>query len=586
MESTSEEAGTQPLMAWNVVGFDPIEFFPEFRKQADIIRYVVGLVAVGPAKWSKLKDKDRWFPLRFTKMDRLFGYNRNWIKVVRSLGEAGILECDELYTIGEKSKWYRLGDAWFSTVSNKCQQPAVLLARLAFPNAKAKAKDEVRSKAKNPSTRTHRALEQASESRRNEVRDGSHNRNRSWKQRLTAIKIKLIQAGDAKPKRDDYLRVHSPIVNFRKTVRHALRIHGRRTNGGRRFMCVASLARLHRRKAPWLATGRWQTLKGWAPRVNSTIRSGTCQWSDGRLSCCHPTTCSTSLTFASVGKFYEVLAEIWGIAWDEDRAKQKVKNLAFRYILFGKVKEDSQRWLAFKDRWPAMAIVLEHLKEQDHGIAARAAQRIEGLIMIDGVVEWFRRNRPELPVITLHDALMVTDDGIEVAREAITREFSKLGLLPLVKAKRRFQANQKTNQTNMRESHTNTYDTFLHGIFAIEIKSIMSTANTYSVIERLHLYPCNHTCGWLVEVEQGLKKTYGSTSRLRNAPSLPPRFPTKNFRVLADCFAICRKSTRPRLAVGTPGSERRSWLAHYRHCTDFRSTGGTLDAASSVQVWL
>src|SRR5262249_17246459 len=50
---------------------------------------------------------------------------------------------------------------------------------------------------------------------------------RSRRQSLTAMKIDVIRSGEACLRVDPYGRVHSPLVNLRRVVRPALRIHGK-----------------------------------------------------------------------------------------------------------------------------------------------------------------------------------------------------------------------------------------------------------------------------------------------------------------------------------------------------------------------
>jgi hypothetical protein len=80
-------------------------------------------------------------------------------------------------------------------------------------------------------------------------------------------------------------------------------------------------------------------------------------------------------------------------------------------------------------------MTLEEIKQNDHGTSARACQRIESRLMIDGVVERFRLQYPDLPILTIHDSVLVVRDAVEIARAAILAEFAGIGLRPSIKVK-------------------------------------------------------------------------------------------------------------------------------------------------------
>ena len=97
--------------AWFLDDFDPREVLPaKYWRYTEIIRYVVGRVAMGPALRSRCRKERRgWFPLRKEAMKPLFGRSGRWNEIRHLLLDLEILECDGRYQIGEKAKWYRVG---------------------------------------------------------------------------------------------------------------------------------------------------------------------------------------------------------------------------------------------------------------------------------------------------------------------------------------------------------------------------------------------------------------------------------------------------------------------------------------------
>ena len=94
-------------------------------------------------------------------------------------------------------------------------------------------------------------------------------------------------------------------------------------------------------------------------------------------------TCSITLTPASVVATTRQSQKYGGYRVISQE-QNEIKRLVFRLILFGRVRPGDRRWRAFKQRWPSVANPLELIKEDDHGTTARACQRIESHIMIEG----------------------------------------------------------------------------------------------------------------------------------------------------------------------------------------------------------
>jgi hypothetical protein len=139
------------------------------------------------------------------------------------------------------------------------------------------------------------------------------------------------------------------------------------------------------------------------------------------------------LNVCETGRFYQALAEAWELPCDPGKAKNRIKQLTFRYVLFGRPRPGNRFWEAIRGRWPTVARVLEQIKADDHGTAARACQRIESSLMIGGVVERFRVDYPDVPIQTIHDSVLVPSEAVEVATTIILDVFGSIGLRPSLK---------------------------------------------------------------------------------------------------------------------------------------------------------
>jgi hypothetical protein len=250
------------------------------------------------------------------------------------------------------------------------------------------------------------------------------------KQHLTVLKIKAIQSGEARLVVDDYGRVHSPLTNLRRAVRPALRINDQAlveidvSNAQPLLLgfLVAkllagdwSLSQVKRlgSKGPFVDPFGGMELKRWSNEVPPDLLDyiGVCER----------------------GAFYQTVAEVWSTPCESRKQKNEIKRLVFRRLLFGRVAPGRRHWIAFRRRWPSVALMLDEIKRPDHGTSARACQRIESRLMIQGVADRLRRQHPEVQFQTIHDSVLTLRDTIQVVKEVMRAEFGAIGLVPRFK---------------------------------------------------------------------------------------------------------------------------------------------------------
>jgi hypothetical protein len=75
------------------------------------------------------------------------------------------------------------------------------------------------------------------------------------------------------------------------------------------------------------------------------------------------------------------------------------------------------------------------LKDPDKGVPARAAQRLESTLMIHGACQRLMSERPDIPVVTIHDSILTLPEHIETVRGVIMSEFAKFGISPTLRSK-------------------------------------------------------------------------------------------------------------------------------------------------------
>jgi hypothetical protein len=133
------------------------------------------------------------------------------------------------------------------------------------------------------------------------------------------------------------------------------------------------------------------------------------------------------------GLFYESLMEPGN---DSDEHRNTVKREVFRDILFGEERYRSRLKDRFVAMFPTVAEILAQLKSRSYKHAARLMQSYESTLFIDIICRRFRRERPDLPIYTIHDAVLTTSEHVGYVKSVILDEFAKIGVSPGLKEER------------------------------------------------------------------------------------------------------------------------------------------------------
>ncbi len=462
-----EDSG-HSIDVWVLETFDPAQKLPvRFWRYSDAIRYVLGRVSAGAALTARRRKERRgWVALRWKDIAPLFGRSGRWNEIRQFLLDHRFLECDESYKVGEKAKWYRLGAALWN---HKLGRAAIRDKHTASRIRKLEA---VQSNRDVWTSAHHWIARWLCETTVDEKQASRwiRQRCRNLAQHLTALKIEVIQTGRANPNVDPYGRVHSAVVNLRSAVRPALRISGRPlvevdiSNSQPLLIgyIVAKVitnewtvdeVRALGKKASedahfsgyYLLNAERQEKE--APGKTNTQESSREQREKRSTNCLpilHLSPLSDELPADLVdylevcqhGGFYQALAKAWCLPCEPGKAKNRIKELAFKYVLFGRPRPGNRFWDALRRYWPTVARVIEAIKIEDHGSVARACQRIEASLIVGGVVERFRVKYPDIPIQTIHDSVLVHSESVELAKKIIGQVFGTIGLSPNLKDKR------------------------------------------------------------------------------------------------------------------------------------------------------
>lgn len=131
------------------------------------------------------------------------------------------------------------------------------------------------------------------------------------------------------------------------------------------------------------------------------------------------------------GKLYDYVSEL-----ASERIKpfsRKEIKKAFFYILF---EEDSKRWDSeltslIIELFPNVFKLFSKIKEKDHALLAIILQYLESKVFIDNICGRIAKERPELPIFTIHDSLSSTVGNEQYIKRVIAEElYRATGMMP------------------------------------------------------------------------------------------------------------------------------------------------------------
>jgi hypothetical protein len=131
------------------------------------------------------------------------------------------------------------------------------------------------------------------------------------------------------------------------------------------------------------------------------------------------------------GEFYE--AFMVDGRWTRDELKPRV----FQIIYGHKgVMQNAELSRTFEAIFPtAYGMLLKLKAEKGHKWVGTELQRRESGVIIKGVCNRLRVEHPDVPVVTVHDSLMTTEEHLELVQELLRREFGRFPMLPRFRVK-------------------------------------------------------------------------------------------------------------------------------------------------------
>lgn len=129
------------------------------------------------------------------------------------------------------------------------------------------------------------------------------------------------------------------------------------------------------------------------------------------------------------GKFYERMQEICKVA-----NKPELKQKLFAEVFFGK-RKSGELLSGFRRLYPTMGRLIDWVKSHDYRHLAHTLQRIESSIVIDDACEVMRVQHAEVPILTIHDALLTVNEHTELVEGVLRAAFNRRGVNPKIETK-------------------------------------------------------------------------------------------------------------------------------------------------------
>jgi hypothetical protein len=434
-------------------GLDIRDVLPiRLRKHVPGAKLVIHRIVAG----GMFTHRHPWTPIHHAEGFKLFGGDkRAWYAVRGALLDRGDIRCDGEYEIGRKSLWYAVGDRWESSPVDHaepigpggmgCIAEADRVRRERLVRPRPPVVDHLQSWVR-------RATLDAGAAER-VIAGIADPESRRHAERVAAI----IRHGDALAKSVGvcpYGRCHSVITQMHRELRQALQIEGKPLAeidiGSAQPLLLGAavkqeLASKEQSKAAREEERRGDEQEATAGALSHTLPVFTPTSADNvacrsahvaiDLACALPSDLVDYLDACASGSYYETLGDVLGMRCDSPYARDRVKR-ASCWLIMGDPPLRSPAWVSYSAKWPTVAAHLERIKRDDYRRAAWLLQRMESTLVILGACDDLMRFRPDVPILTVHDAILTPARYVWDAASALRLPWERLGVTPKLKVKR------------------------------------------------------------------------------------------------------------------------------------------------------
>ncbi|MCC7334054.1 MAG: hypothetical protein IT422_03095 [Pirellulaceae bacterium] len=256
--------------------------------------------------------------------------------------------------------------------------------------------------------------------------------------------ISSIRRGDVFAMRDEFgRRLHSTYSGLPRYLRPNLFLrplyatYGREGQRGRPPSLPASLASSSFSSSPVGEVGKELVeldIRGCQPLLIGILARDHAKKTGSRV----PGDIEEWIRICTTGDIYQYLADVLTSTtsgnWTRDQAKA-----GFMPAMFGSIEYSRTRpvYSVLETDFSSLLGFVESIKTQSdigHRKIAQVSQRFESSLIIDGVCDELRQTMPYLPILTIHDALIVPRSNVPAVAQTVNRHFAKHDAEPRLRA--------------------------------------------------------------------------------------------------------------------------------------------------------
>ncbi len=127
---------------------------------------------------------------------------------------------------------------------------------------------------------------------------------------------------------------------------------------------------------------------------------------------------------------YDYLGELWN---ENNRDEVKILKMV---LLFGRGNTIRDHRSKFNDAFPNVHNIIKKMKRKSYKILSTILMKMEREIMIDTVANNLLERNDKIPLLTIHDGILTTEEYSEIIKSRIQKEIkNRIGLIPKVKIK-------------------------------------------------------------------------------------------------------------------------------------------------------
>ena len=113
--------------------------------------------------------------------------------------------------------------------------------------------------------------------------------------------------------------------------------------------------------------------------------------------------------------------------------RDDLKRLFFADVFYGRVQVDTPLTRLFARNFPSVYYIIVQCKSERYQDLARMMQKEEAKFMLHTVCRRLLTYHSEVPIFTIHDSIMTTEEHVLLVKRIIGEEFARIGLDPTLK---------------------------------------------------------------------------------------------------------------------------------------------------------